>query len=221
MHVMKASIGRQWSRVRKLIWGAGLGAALLIGGAGPTLAHEEHGHPARIHAGSCEELGAVTYRLNGPGASVDLDNAPVATQAAVNPKTAYQVMATETTIEGTLDELLAGDHAVMIYESDEEMTAIACGNIGGAMVGDSLVTGLAEAGIPGHIGFAMFRPEGDQTLVTVILGHAMSPVSAAGAVDEHGEAAGDEAHEHEGEDAEHDEEHAEEGDHAATATPEG
>jgi len=149
--------------------------------AGPVLAHQEHGHPTHIHEGSCQALGPVAFRLNGVGGSVDLDNAPIATPTAVNPDAAYQVMVTETTIDSTIADLLAGEHAVMIYESDEAMDAIACGNVGGALSGNTLVTGLAEAGMPGHIAFALFRSEGDQTVVLVVLGHGLAPVSAAGA----------------------------------------
>ena len=156
-------------------------ATALLVGPSPALAHEEHGHPARIHEGSCQELGPVAFRLNGVGGSVDLDNAPVATPMAVNSDSAYQVMVSETTIDGTIEDLLAVEHAVMIYESDEAMDAIACGNVGGALNGETLVTGLAEAGVPGHIGFALFRPEGDQTDVLVILGHGLAPISASGA----------------------------------------
>jgi hypothetical protein len=156
-------------------------ATALLAGPSPALAHEEHGHPARIHEGSCQELGPVAFRLNGLGGSVDVDNAPVATPMAVNSDSAYQVMVSETTIDGTIEDLLGVDHAVMIYESDEAMDAIACGNVGGALHGETLVTGLAEAGVPGHIGFALFRPEGDQTDVLVILGHGLAPISVSGA----------------------------------------
>jgi hypothetical protein len=175
-------------------------------GAGAAFAHEEHGHPTRIHEGTCEALGPVAHRLNGVGGSVDIDNAPVATPTAVNSDSAYQVMVTETTIDGTIEDLLTGEHAVMIYESDEAMDAIACGNVGGALNGETLVTGLAEAGMPGHIGFALFRSEGDQTAVLVILGHGLAPVTASGGV-----AGDDHAHE---DGAAHDEE-----DGHAAATP--
>jgi hypothetical protein len=180
--------------------------------AGTALAHEAHGHPTRIHEGSCEELGAVAFRLNGVGGSVDLDDAPVATAAPVNPDSAYQVLVSETTINATIDEILAADHAVMIYESDDVMDAITCGNVGGALHGDTLMTALAEAGVPGHSGFALFRPEGGQTVITVILGHGLARVSASGASDGHDPADGDESsgHDHSGE---------EEGGHVM-ATPE-
>jgi hypothetical protein len=171
-------------------------ATALLVGPSPALAHEEHGHPARIHEGSCQELGPVAFRLNGLGGSVDVDNAPVATPMAVNSDSAYQVMVSETTIDGTIEDLLGVDHAVMIYESDEAMDAMACGNFGGALHGETLVTGLAEAGVPGHIGFALFRPEGDQTDVLVILGHGLAPISASGAQTSDGHAGEDEmAHE--------------------------
>jgi hypothetical protein len=188
-------------------------ATAMFAGLSSALAHEEHGHPARIHEGSCQELGPVAFRLNGVGGSVDVDNAPVATPVAVNTDSAYQVMVSETTIDGTIEDLLAGEHAVMIYESDEAMDAIACGNVGGALNGETLVSGLAEAGVPGHIGFALFRPEGDQTDVLVIIGHGLAPVSASGAQEagEDHDAEGDMAHDHQGD---------EEDGHAA-ATPEG
>jgi hypothetical protein len=157
-------------------------------------------------------LGAVAYRLNGVGGSVDLDNAPVATPTAVHPETSYQVMVSETAIDGTLDDLLASDHAVMVYESDEEMEAIACGPIGGSMSADTLITGLAEMGVPGHLGFALFRPDGDGLAVSLIIGHAMAPVSASGMQSEHEHDEDEAAHDHEAEN--------ETESHDAAATPE-
>jgi hypothetical protein len=189
---------------------ATLAAASMLAAAATTVAHEAHGHPARIHEGTCEALGPVAYRLNGVGGSVDLDNAPVATPTAVNSDNAYQVMVSETTIDATMEDLLASEHAVMIYESDEAMEAIACGPIGGAMSGDTLITGLAEMGVPGHLGFALFQPEADGLSVSLIIGHAMAPVSASGAQADHGHTEGEDDNGHD----------AEEDAHDAAATPE-
>jgi hypothetical protein len=206
--VRQASI---WRRVAVALALVGIG---ITGATVPAMGHAEHGHPARIHEGSCEDLGRVAFRLNGVGASVDLDNAPLDVPSEVNPDKAYQVMLSNTLIDGTLDDLLAGDYAVMIYESDDDMTAISCGNLGGMLDGENLVTGLAEMGIPGHLGFAVFVPAGEQTEVEVLLGHALAPMSASGAGGvEH---ADDGDHSHAGSD---DHDNTEDDSHDATATP--
>ena len=214
---------RAWAgRHPRAIVAASLAAVLLFASVSVTPAHEAHGHPARIHEGTCEDLGAVAFRLNGVGGSVDLDNAPVATPTAVNSDNAYQVMVSDTTIDGTLDDLLVSDHAVMVYESDEDMQAIACGPVGGAMSGDTLITGLAEAGVPGHLGFAHFRPDGDGLAVSLIIGHAMAPVSASSAIADHDHAESEDTeHEHAEDESEADHGHeSEEDEHGAMATPE-
>jgi hypothetical protein len=188
---------------------AALAGTMSLAAIGNTAAHAEHGHPARIHNGTCESLQGVAYRLNGVGGSVDTEGAPVATPTAINPENAYQVMTSDTLIDATVDDLLAGDHAIMIYESDDAMEAIACGNVGGAMTGDQLIVGLGEARIPGHLGFALLTPDGDQTDVTVIIGHAMAPVSASGLADDHDhEEESSEADAHDDGEPEHDDEEA-------------
>ena len=179
---------------RRSLFSLAVALGLMAAVAVPALAHEEHGHPTRIHEGSCEALGPVAFRLNGVGGSVDLDNAPIATPTAANPDAAYQVLISETSIDGTIEDLLASEHAVLIYEGDEAMDAIACGNVGGALTGTTLTTGLAEAGVPGHIGFALFQAEEDQTVVRVVLGHGLAPISASGAVGEDHAADDDAAH---------------------------
>ena len=189
----------------KVATAAALLGAITLAGASNAGAHAEHGHPARIHNGSCESLEGVAFRLNGVGGSVDVEGAPVATPTAVNPESTYQVMTSASIIDAPIEELLAGDHAIMIYESDEAMEGISCGNIGGAMMGDELITGLAEMRIPGHLGFAIFTPDGEQTDVTIIIGHAMAPMSASGGAGdhEHSEDAGDHEDAHDDEEAAH------------------
>jgi hypothetical protein len=162
-----------------------LGLLSLVASAGLARAHAADGHPAKIHEGTCEALGRVAYPLTGVGASVDLGRMPIATPAAVNPQLSYQVMISETTILASMETLLSGEHAVMVYDSDEDFQAVACGNIGGALMGDTLVVGLAEMSVPGHTGFALFRPVGDQTIVTFLFGHGLSPISASQEMADH------------------------------------
>jgi hypothetical protein len=167
-----------------------LSAAVSMTGTGSEAAHAADGHPAKIHEGTCDALGPVAFSLTGVGASVDLDENPIATPQPVNADSAFEVATSQTTIDTSLDALLSGDHAIMLYEDDEGMAAIACGNLGGAMLGDTLVVGLGEAGMPGHVGFAILTPNGDKTDVTLLLGEDLTPLSAAG----------EEGHEHEEQD---------------------
>lgn len=160
-----------------------LGVALAVGSAS---AHAGHGHPAKIHDGACERLGAVAFTLNGVGANENQQATPIATPKPVNPDTAYQMMIGQTTIDASLDRLLASDHAIMLYDSDETMQGIACGNLGGARLGDELIVGLAEMNVPGHTGVAVLQGEGDKTDMTIYVGHGLSPVSAGGAPYDHG-----------------------------------
>jgi hypothetical protein len=162
-----------------------LGLLLLPSGTGRTQAHAADGHPAKIHEGTCEALGRVAFPLTGLGAAVDLAQQPIATPTIFNPEAFYQIMISETTIPVSLASLLSGAHAVMVYDSDEDLQAVACGNLGGAMLGDTLVVGLAEMGVPGHTGMALFRPDGEQTHVTILFGHGLSPVSASGGMADH------------------------------------
>lgn len=164
--------------------GLALAGSLLVGMAavvGTVSAHEGHGHPTLIHEGTCDALGKVVYTLNGVGAAEDEHGKPIATPEAVNPRSAYQVMTGESEIAAKLDDLLAKPLAVMVYNDDESMQGIACGNLGGAKMGDELIVGLAEMNVPGHSGFAMFDQDGDETDVTVLIGHGLAPVSAGGA----------------------------------------
>jgi hypothetical protein len=86
------------------------------------------------------------------------------------------------------------------------MTAITCGNVGGAMLGETLVTALSESGVPGHVGLALFRPEGEGTVVSLYLAHGLAGLTAASAgTDVQIDSEDDHAHE--------------EDDHGAAATP--
>src|SRR5829696_7071921 len=121
----KRYIGARTDAARRRGWLLAVcaSAAILLMSGGATLAHEAHGHPARIHEGSCEALGAVAFRLNGVGGSVDVEGAPIATPTAVNDPAAPEVVLSETAIDAPLETLLGADYAIMVYESDEEMSA--------------------------------------------------------------------------------------------------
>lgn len=151
-----------------------IGAAALLGAtlALPVAAHEADGHPARLHAGTCEELGRVAYSLNGVGAEVDLAGEPVDPGEAVNDDRADLMARSETELDAALDDLLEAPHALVIYESDEDLTVVSCGNLGGSRVGDELAVGLAAPGGSGQTGIALLEGEGGATRVRIFLGDA-------------------------------------------------
>ncbi len=123
-------------------------------------------HPAHIHAGSCAELGDVVFPLT----SVD-----VVSGETVGSESAHPVKTSVTYLDVSLDEIVAGDHAVNVHLSDEEIgTYIACGDIGGVVAededgGNNLTIALGELNDSGHAGVVWLGAAGDQTEVSVTL----------------------------------------------------
>ena len=87
----------------------------------------------------------------------------------------------------------------MIYESDEAMDAIACGNVGGALNWKHLSPVLPKRGCLGTSVLRSSDPRGTRPVVLVVLGHGLAPVSASGGVagDDHADEEDDVAHDEE------------------------
>jgi plastocyanin len=175
-------------------------AALLIVGAtigGNTVlaqdsADGEGGHPAHLHAGTCAELGDVVFPLADIGDDLQSDGTPMAADEAIGPASAIPVKWSTTTVEAPLADIVDGGHALNVHESAENIgNYIACGDVGGTMMGDSdLAIGLAELNDSGHSGVARFHDNGDgTTTVTVyLLDHeAMTGTAGAETPDSAGE----------------------------------
>ena len=111
------------------------GAAAQDATPGPSLAH-----PAHIHAGTCAELDPnPTYPLND------------VTQVADS-----EVATSTTTIDATLDELLASPFAINAHESAENIeTYIACGDIAGPVVDGVLLVPMRAQNDSGISGVAV------------------------------------------------------------------
>jgi hypothetical protein len=171
--------------------------ALATGGA---FAHEGHGKPARLQTGTCDDLGGVAFELTGVGASTGLDDAPITAPEIAGAPSAVEVLLSQTTVAAALADVVGG-HAIVVYESDEAMDeVVACGDVGGPMLGEDLVVGLREHHGSGLAGIAVLSPDeaGTGTLVTIYLGEGLL----------HGDAASPVAGDHdEGDD------HDEDGDH--------
>ncbi len=104
-------------------------------------------HPSHIHEGTCDDL-------NPQPAWPLTDVAAVAPDA---PSGAVEV--SNTTVDVTLDELLAAPYAINVHESAENaQNYIACGNVAGPVVNDLLLIPLRAQNDSGYYGIAALAP---------------------------------------------------------------
>lgn len=148
--------------------------------AGPALAHEDDGHPAKLHEGTCAEVGPVAFPLAGVGAVIDVAGAAVDPGAAVNPDRGVAVERGMTAVTAPLADLLAAPYALVVYSSDEDLSAIACGDLAGNLLDNELAVGLVGVGDAGVAGIALFEDGGTETTVRLYLGHELARVGVGG-----------------------------------------
>ena len=152
----------------------------MLGVPAATRAHEADGHPARIHEGTCDELGPVTDQLTGVGAEIDLDGTPISTPEVVGAARAVPIAVSTTTLEITASDLIDTPHAIIVYASDGAMdTPLVCGNVGGVLMiqmpgmpmpGDQLAIWLVPHGESNYTGLALQESQGeDRTGITIFL----------------------------------------------------
>lgn len=141
-------------------------------------------HPAHIHSGTCTELGDVIYPLSDVSVSAMVNGAPIG-GAAAGAADAIPVSLSGTTVEAPLADLLASPFAINVHESAENIgNYIACGNVGGAMIGTTdIAFGLSALNDSGFSGVATLHDNGDgTTAVSVYL--TGDTVAAAPAADD-------------------------------------
>ncbi|MEA2597727.1 MAG: hypothetical protein QOF01_4196 [Thermomicrobiales bacterium] len=126
-------------------------------------------HPAHIHSGTCATLGDVVYPLTDVSYS-GMGGSPVA-ESMMGSASAHQVKVSITTVQADLDTILGSEHAINVHESAENIgNYIACGDIGGMVMGSDLAIGLGELNGSGHVGVAWLHDNGDgSTTVSVFL----------------------------------------------------
>jgi hypothetical protein len=137
----------------------------------PVASPAAESHPAHIHDGSCPEVGDVVYPLNnlepgGAEASPAADHEMMmSTPAAGGEETSGQVVASSTTdVEASLDDILSGERAINVHESNENIqTYIACGNLTGEPENGTLEVELQEVDGSGYVGEAYLTDNGDGT----------------------------------------------------------
>ncbi len=127
-------------------------------------------HPAHIHGGSCATLGDVVYPLNNVGGEITVDGTPVAEPKVLGAESAVTVAVSVTVLDTMLFSIRSGEFAINVHESEENIgNYIACGDVGGAMIGDDLIVGLRPLNNSGMAGVAVLHGDGTKTVVTVYL----------------------------------------------------
>jgi hypothetical protein len=166
-------------------WMAALAAtfALILGTLGATqhglaqdtastpMAHDDMaadaGHPAHIHLGTCAELGDVVFPLDNltGGEGEGHDHGESATPAAADAAMTMDLGASsETVVDASLDDIVAGGHALNVHESVENIqNYIACGDITGTPTDGELEIELLELNASGYTGTATLTDNGDGT----------------------------------------------------------
>lgn len=139
-----------------------LGASLILAaGASAQMSP----HPAHIHAGSCPEPGDVVAGLSDVSFDMNVDGTASASMEAVGQASAIPVEASVTTVPLALADIVAGEHAINVHASADDLgTYIACGDIGGLTIGEAdLPIGLGELNDSGASGVAWLHDNGDGT----------------------------------------------------------
>ena len=171
--------------VRNVSWPTRLGAFVVaslfaIGVAGGALAQETTpdpnailSHPAHIHAGSCADLDPNPKApLNDVGPRLTGDDELPASEDIKGSLSAMPVEISESEdVEISFDDMLGESHVLNVHESAQApQNYIACGDIGGAVIDDKVMFGLAEQNDSGYSGVAIIEKDGDDHVkVTVYL----------------------------------------------------
>ena len=171
------------SSFRTFTVGAVLAASMGIAGFAGVAAQETtpaNGHPVQIMEGTCADLSPTSavelMNLMPVGVEVD-DNGDVKETPEVRGTlTAGDVTYSESDdIDFEWETMLGAPHAIVVYESEDNMESfIACGDIGGVVFdddGDQMVVGLNAVGDSGYGGIGFLSNDEDgQADVEVYLG---------------------------------------------------
>jgi hypothetical protein len=127
-------------------------------------------HPAHIHSGTCPDVGDVVFPLShvtAPGG--DALASPDAADIVATPEADGVTLVSTTTVDASLDDILAAEHAINVHQSDEQMSVyIACRDITGTADGGELELALEEQNDSGASGTATLTDNGDGTTTVVI-----------------------------------------------------
>ena len=130
------------------------------------------GSPAAIYAGDCDadfsaDPVAVLSEVTTPDGDV---------QGAAITET---VETSFTTLDLPIDDILAENHVLVVFDEDDDTVPIACGTIGGIVTDNgALAFGLPAIGDSLVSGVAYLTGDGDQTDATIFLAENLSGAGA-------------------------------------------
>lgn len=139
---------------------------------GSVSAQDAAPHPARIHSGTCGD-GLGAYPLTDVGSAMMVNDTPMAMSDMIAAD-AIPVELGSTVVQAPLSDLVGEADATNVHEFAANIgDYIACGNIGGVMMGTSdLAIGLGTLNDSGYSGVATLHDNGDgTTTVNVYLMH--------------------------------------------------
>ena len=183
---------------------AGAAALAVTVGVGQATAQDDMAmqpHPGHIHSGSCDQLGDVVFPLTNASMGMEgmmggmmatpesgtMASPQMGTGEMMGSEAAVMVATSVTTVDASLEDILADEHAINFHESEENIqNYIACGDIGGMIAtgpgmeqGGTLVVGLRELNGSGYSGIAVLEGMDDQTEVSVYLAQDLSGAGVA------------------------------------------
>lgn len=143
----------------------GLAGTIVFGASAALAVHEENEYPAAIHAGSCEAPGEVVFDL--PDLTLLPEDAPEGEDRVGAPLAqVVHGLPDDTALDATVDDLLAEDLVVAVFDPEDDTTIIACGPIGAYSFGEDqerLAIGLREFNGSNYTGVALFGDDdGDE-----------------------------------------------------------
>ncbi len=141
-------------------------AAMCVSSLAGGLQVSAHGgtqHPVTINAGTCDALGDVVIPLGDAGDHFPIDGVDSAGEHQ-GAETAIPVDGSLTKVSLAFSDLVGQPHAIAVHASADDIdTVIACGDVGGMLIGTQFPVGLAAVDGSGTWGIALLQDNGDGT----------------------------------------------------------
>jgi plastocyanin len=148
---------------------------------GPSGFPEPFVHPAVIRIGACGQDIDDAFPLNDAGSGKSTDGKVKTTGDWIGHERDQVVGSSETTIDAKLTDFDVKPYSIVVYKSKNPADGlVACGDIGGPLVGDDLMISLDQVDGSGDVGIATLHGDGDKTIVTLytfVIGDSLAPAA--------------------------------------------